>query len=43
MDEHNKPWFVAKDMAELLGYVKTENAIKTHCKSVKTCPLESGG
>lgn len=43
VDEHGKEWFVAKDIAELLGYAKPENAVKAHCKAVKTCPLESGG
>lgn len=27
-----EPWFVAKDVAELLGYAKPRNAIATHCK-----------
>jgi prophage antirepressor-like protein len=27
-----KDWFVAKDVAELLEYKKTANAIKVHCK-----------
>lgn len=37
------PWFVAKDVAETLGYAKPENAVKQHCKRSNTCPLESGG
>jgi len=36
-------WFVAKDVAEILGYAKPENAIAAHCKGQKTCSLESGG
>lgn len=28
-------WFVAKDVAGALGYLKTENAIKAHCKYAK--------
>jgi len=29
-----EPWFVAKDVAEALGYKDTVNAIKQHCKGV---------
>ncbi len=29
-DENNEPWFVGKDVAEALGYVKARNAIATH-------------
>jgi prophage antirepressor-like protein len=27
-----EPWFVAKDIAEVLGYEKPRNAIAAHCK-----------
>lgn len=27
-----EPWFVAKDVAELLGYAKPRNAVAAHCK-----------
>ncbi|GAB3464218.1 hypothetical protein GCM10027398_08410 [Azotobacter salinestris] len=27
-----EPWFVAKDVAEVLGYAKPRNAIASHCK-----------
>lgn len=27
---NNEPWFVGKDIAEILGYVKSRNAIATH-------------
>lgn len=40
---NGEPWFVAKDVAETLGYAKPENAVKSHCKRTETCPLESGG
>lgn len=33
-DEQGEPWFVAKDVAELLGYKRTADAIRTHCKGV---------
>jgi len=29
-----EPWFVGKDVAEVLGYTDTVNAIKQHCKGV---------
>ena len=29
-----EPWFVGKDVAEVLGYSDTVNAIKQHCKGV---------
>jgi prophage antirepressor-like protein len=29
---NNREWFLAKDVAELLGYVKTRNAVSQHCK-----------
>jgi prophage antirepressor-like protein len=28
----NEPWFVGRDVAKALGYIKPENAVKTHCK-----------
>lgn len=29
-----EPWFVAKDVAEALGYTNTNDAINTHCRGV---------
>lgn len=29
-DENDEPWFVGKDVAQALGYVKARNAIATH-------------
>lgn len=34
VDENNTPMFVAKDVANALGYVDTTNAIKHHCRGV---------
>ncbi|MDG1276992.1 MAG: Bro-N domain-containing protein [Algoriphagus sp.] len=44
LDEHNQPWFVAKDVAELLGYKRERDAVKQHCKgAVKhRLPTSSG-
>lgn len=38
-----EPWFVAKDVAEILGYWRPDQAVKKHCKAVETSPLNSGG
>lgn len=38
------PWFVGKDVAEVLGYKDTVNALKLHCKGVaKYHPLQTAG
>ena len=34
IDEQGNPLFVAKDVASILGYVDTVNAIKQHCRGV---------
>ena len=31
----NDPWFVAKEVAEILGYKNTRKAVQDHCKSPK--------
>ena len=38
-DGSNNVWFVAKDVAEALGYVNTAQAIRAHCK--KSTPVET--
>lgn len=38
-----EPWFVAIDVAALLGYAKPEGAVSRHCRKPTTCPLETGG
>lgn len=44
IDEGNgEPWFIAKDIAEALGYANTSKAINAHCKAVNTCHTEMGG
>ena len=43
-DDKGEPWFVAKDVAETLGYVRARDAISQHCKgAVKHRLLTSGG
>ncbi len=39
----DEPMFIAKDVAEALGYANTAKAINTHCKAVSTCHTEMGG
>jgi prophage antirepressor-like protein len=39
----NKEWFVAKDIASLLGYKDTVNAIKQHCKKSEKLSILVGG
>ena len=42
-DEKGEPWFVGKDVAKVLGYKKTENALTVHVdKEDKTTTLIQG-
>ena len=42
-DEKGEPWFVGKDVAKVLGYKKTENALMVHVdKEDKTTTLIQG-
>ena len=42
LDDDNQPMFVAKDVADILGYADTRKAINTHCKGEqKYHPLET--
>jgi prophage antirepressor-like protein len=38
-----EPMFIAKDVADVLGYKNPSRAINTHCKGVQTCPTISVG
>lgn len=40
---NDNPWFIAKDVAEALGYSDTNAAIRKHCRNATTCPDESTG
>lgn len=42
-DGTGEPWFIAKDIAEALGYANTSKAINAHCKAINTCHTEMGG
>ncbi|MBU9547509.1 BRO family protein [Burkholderia multivorans] len=39
----NEPWFVAKDVAEILGYSDTNQSIRLHCKKATNLPVDSTG
>lgn len=41
--QDGEPWFVAKDVAEVLGYMDTDQAIRKHCKASSTFPVEVTG
>lgn len=44
LDDDNQPMFVAKDVADILGYADTRKAISAHCKGEqKYHPLETNG
>jgi anti-repressor protein len=42
-DEQGEPWFVAKDVAEVLGYANPLKAIRDHCKGVNETFTPSNG
>lgn len=44
IEKDGEPWFVAKDVAELLGYAKPRNAISLHCRGAlkQGIPTASG-
>lgn len=43
-DEHGEPWFVAKDVCDLLGYANPSDAVGRHCKGVaRRYPLQTAG
>jgi len=43
MSIDGEPWFVARDVAQLLGYVDTDYAIRAHCKASRAWSGESSG
>ncbi len=43
IEQDGEPWFVAKDVAELLGYKKSRNAISRHCKGALKHPVQTNG
>lgn len=44
MEIDGEPWFVGKDVAEMLGYARPNDALQQHCKgAVKRRPLQTPG
>jgi anti-repressor protein len=41
--EDGEPLFVAKDVAETLGYADTDQAVRQHCKAAVSYPVEMTG
>jgi prophage antirepressor-like protein len=37
-----KPWFVAKDITDILGYSDGSDAVRKHCKSANTLAIRQG-
>jgi prophage antirepressor-like protein len=42
-DGQGEPWFIAKDVADLLEYANPHEAIRTHCKGVREILIPSAG
>ncbi|UZE12763.1 Bro-N domain-containing protein [Pseudomonas sp. B21-053] len=42
-DDLGEPWFVAKDVADLLEYANPHEAVRTHCKGVREILIPSAG
>ena len=40
-DREGKPWFVGQDVARSLGYADPDQALRTHCKQVRTLPVKT--
>jgi prophage antirepressor-like protein len=43
LDIDGDPWFVAKDVAQVLGYATPQKVIHDHCKASTTVPKRNGG
>lgn len=42
IEKNGEPYFVAKDVADALGYANSRDAIKTHCKCADTVAIHDG-
>jgi|GEM_PF-896050 len=40
VEQDGDVWFVAKDVTDILGYVKSDSALRSHCKAAKTCSFK---
>jgi prophage antirepressor-like protein len=43
LDNGNNPYFIAKDIAEILGYADTDQSIRKNCKKQKALPVYETG
>lgn len=43
LERNGEPWFVASDVARVLGYTNPHEAIRTHCKGVSETRTPSAG
>lgn len=43
IEKDGEPWFVAKDVCDVLGYAKPENAVAMHCKAAKLLKYPESG
>lgn len=41
--KENEPWFVAKDVASILGYANPSNAVQAHCKAKENLVIPKSG
>ena len=40
IEQDGDVWFVAKDITDILGYSKSDSALRSHCKAAKTCSFK---
>ncbi|NKD88173.1 Bro-N domain-containing protein [Haematospirillum sp. 15-248] len=43
VDKNGEPWFVAKDIATILGYERTADAVRAHCKARRKAQIPTQG
>lgn len=43
IEQDGEPWFVAKDVADLLGYARPADAVRKHCKGVSETATPTAG
>lgn len=42
IEKDGEPWFVAKDVCDVLGYVNPRQTVATHCKATSTVTIHDG-
>jgi anti-repressor protein len=43
VDKNGEVWFIANDVARALGYLRTADAVREHCKGVSEIPTPTSG